>query len=79
MNCKDVESSFEGISVTEEPTIETDMQTDYGVSNKLRSITALTDKEIWTCGENKMLKLYNLQRGIIENYPNQPKEHTIRY
>lgn len=73
LNFQDAESFFEGISVAEEPTIVTDMHTDYGVSNKLRSITALTDDEIWTCGENKMLKLYNLRGELLKTIQTSSK------
>lgn len=61
-----------GISVSEDPKI-TYIHTNYGISNKLRSVTALTDTKIWTCGEDKTMKIYNLQGELIKSIRTKSK------
>lgn len=73
LNFPDAESSFDGISVSEEPKVVTYIHTNYGIANKLRSVTAATDNEIWTCGEDKTMKLYNLQGELIKSIQTKSK------
>lgn len=44
------------------------IQTDYGVSNKLRSVSVLNDEHIWTCGRDNCLRLYNLQGKEVSSF-----------
>ncbi|XP_052678008.1 uncharacterized protein LOC128159017 [Crassostrea angulata] len=74
LNFPDAESSLDGISVSEEPKVVTYIHTNYGDANKLRSVTALTDTEIWTCGEDKTMKLYNLQGELIKSIQTKSKK-----
>ncbi|XP_078340740.1 E3 ubiquitin-protein ligase TRIM36-like [Crassostrea virginica] len=48
----------------DEPRILTDIQTEYG---KLRSVSCLSDNELWTCGTDKILRLYNLQGELMRS------------
>lgn len=73
LNFPDAESSLDGISVSEEPNVVTYIHTNYGIANKLRSVTALTETEIWTCGEDKTMKLYNLQGELIKSIQTKSK------
>ncbi|XP_061177589.1 uncharacterized protein LOC133186351 [Saccostrea echinata] len=47
-------------------------------SDGLKSVTCLSDEEIWTCGDDKIMKLYNLQskllRSIETNAGNIPRD-----
>lgn len=64
---EDAESSETHMPLIAEPRGITEIHTNYGVSNKLRSVAALNDNELWTCGDSKMMKLYNLQGELIKS------------
>ncbi|XP_078331651.1 uncharacterized protein LOC111101564 [Crassostrea virginica] len=50
----------------DEPRILTDIQTEYiGILNGLRSVSCLNDIELWTCGNDNILRLYNLQGELL--------------
>nr|XP_022322182.1 uncharacterized protein LOC111123846 [Crassostrea virginica] len=47
------------------PRILTDIQTRYG---ELRSVSCLSDNELWTCGDyDKTMRLYNLQGELLKS------------
>nr|XP_022296732.1 E3 ubiquitin-protein ligase TRIM36-like [Crassostrea virginica] len=50
----------------DEPRILTDIQTIY---RELRSVSCLSDSELWTCGYNNILRLYNLQGELLRSVP----------
>lgn len=60
LNFLDVEFFFDGIFVFEELKVVIYMYINYGDVNKLWSVMVLIDIEIWICGEDKMMKFYNL-------------------
>lgn len=54
-----------------------EINTDYALYKELRSVSCMSDEEIWTCGNNNQMKLYNLQGELIKsiqtksgNFPN---------
>ncbi|XP_052708164.1 E3 ubiquitin-protein ligase TRIM71-like [Crassostrea angulata] len=49
------------------PRIITDINTEYGESNRLCSVSCLSDDEVWTCGEDNMMRLYNLHRKLVKS------------
>ncbi|XP_078331627.1 uncharacterized protein LOC111135056 [Crassostrea virginica] len=52
----------------DEPRILTDIQTEYREwSNGLRSVSCLNDIELWTCGNDNILRLYNLQGELLRS------------
>ncbi|XP_065925997.1 B-box type zinc finger protein ncl-1-like [Magallana gigas] len=59
------------------PQIITQIYTEYGgFVNKLRSVSCVGDEELWTCGTDNMMRLYNLQGELVKsvqtksgNYP----------
>ncbi|XP_022327016.2 uncharacterized protein LOC111126569 [Crassostrea virginica] len=53
----------------DEPQIITDIQTEYrGWPNGLRSVSCLSDSELWTCGGyDNILRLYNLQGELLRS------------
>ena len=61
-----------------EPRILTNIQTEY---KELRRVSCLSDSELWTCGRDKILRLYNLQGQLLESvqtksgYP--PQDITV--
>lgn len=46
--------------------------TDYRDSNILRSVSCLNDQEIWTRGDDNMMRLYNLQGELLKSIQTQP-------
>ncbi|XP_078331572.1 uncharacterized protein LOC144625232 [Crassostrea virginica] len=48
----------------DEPHILTDIQTEY---EYLYSVSCLSDSELWTCGDDNILRLYNLQRELLRS------------
>ncbi|XP_052676824.1 tripartite motif-containing protein 2-like [Crassostrea angulata] len=59
------ESSFLGRLLSDEPRITRYIKTEFG-ENKLRSVSCLSD-EIWTCGEDKMIRIYNLRGEPVKS------------
>ncbi|XP_052708168.1 uncharacterized protein LOC128183261 [Crassostrea angulata] len=49
------------------PRIITDIHTEYGQSNKLLSVSCLSDDELWTSGMDNMMKLYNLHSKLVKS------------
>ncbi|XP_078331529.1 uncharacterized protein LOC144625200 [Crassostrea virginica] len=48
----------------DEPRILTDIQTEY---RDLRSVSCQSDSELWTCGNDNILRLYNLQGELLRS------------
>ncbi|XP_078331439.1 uncharacterized protein LOC144625178 [Crassostrea virginica] len=51
----------------DEPRILTDIQTEYTIHNGIRSVSCLSDSELWTCGLDNILRLYNLQGELLRS------------
>ncbi|XP_052708178.1 E3 ubiquitin-protein ligase TRIM71-like [Crassostrea angulata] len=49
------------------PRIITEINTDYGESNALLNISCLSDDEVWTCGVDNMMRLYNLHSKLVKS------------
>ncbi|XP_052710688.1 uncharacterized protein LOC128185056 [Crassostrea angulata] len=51
------------------PRIITEINTNfkYGESNALRSVSCLSDDEVWTCGRDNMMRLYNLHGKLVKS------------
>eukprot|EP00105_Crassostrea_gigas_P045358 XP_019929506.1 PREDICTED: uncharacterized protein LOC109620808 isoform X3 [Crassostrea gigas] len=49
------------------PRIITDINTEYGESNKLCIVSCLSDDELWTRGQDNMLRLYNLHGKLVKS------------
>lgn len=68
-----VESSPSNKDLLHEPRVITQIKTEYAYTCNL---SCLTDEDIWVRGNSNILRLYNLQRGImksIQTYYRQPK------
>nr|XP_022301183.1 uncharacterized protein LOC111109395 [Crassostrea virginica] len=55
-------------ALLDEPKFTQVMKTQYTEINKLRSVSSLKDDEMWTCGQDKVMRLYNLQGQVIRSY-----------
>nr|XP_022333206.1 uncharacterized protein LOC111130424 [Crassostrea virginica] len=58
----------------DEPRILTDIQTEY---RGLFSVSCLSDSELWTCGNDNILRLYNLQGELLRSVKTK-SGHTPR-
>lgn len=65
LNSTDVKSSPLDMPLIVKPRVVEKINTKYGVSKEIRSVSAVDDDEIWTSGDNKMLKLYNLKSELV--------------
>ncbi|XP_022309164.2 uncharacterized protein LOC111114911 [Crassostrea virginica] len=55
-------------TLSDKPHILTDIQTEFGgFGNQLYNVSCLSDEEIWTCGGNKIMKLYNLKGELLKS------------
>nr|XP_011433205.2 uncharacterized protein LOC105332344 isoform X1 [Crassostrea gigas] len=61
------DSSFPDRSFIDVPRIITDITTEYGETNNLRSVSCLGDGEVWTCGDDNMLRLYNVHGKLVKS------------
>ncbi|XP_078340203.1 uncharacterized protein LOC111107938 [Crassostrea virginica] len=63
----------------DEPRILTDIQTEY--KKRLLSVSCLSDSELWTCGVDNILRLYNLQgellRSVQTKSGNEPSDIAV--
>nr|XP_034334961.1 uncharacterized protein LOC117692069 [Crassostrea gigas] len=49
------------------PRIITEIYTEYGQSNVLLSVSCLSDDELWTCGMDNMMRLYNIHSKLVKS------------
>ncbi|XP_065939120.1 E3 ubiquitin-protein ligase TRIM71-like [Magallana gigas] len=47
--------------------IITQINTEYEELNPLRSVSCLSDEEMWTCGEDNIMRLYNLRGELVKS------------
>ncbi|XP_052710232.1 E3 ubiquitin-protein ligase TRIM71-like [Crassostrea angulata] len=67
MDSPGAESSPPGRPLINVPRIITDINTNYGESNRLRGVSCLSDDEVWTCGEDNMMRLYNIHSKLVKS------------
>nr|XP_022309603.1 uncharacterized protein LOC111115234 [Crassostrea virginica] len=58
-------SSSSARPLSDTPRILTDIQTEFG--GGLYNVSCLSDEEIWTSGNNKIMKLYNLKGELLKS------------
>uniref|UniRef100_K1QID3 Tripartite motif-containing protein 2 n=1 Tax=Magallana gigas TaxID=29159 RepID=K1QID3_MAGGI len=67
MDSPGAESSPVERSLIDVPQIITHINTEYGKSDALRSVSCLSDGEVWTCGQDNMMRLYNLHGKLLKS------------
>lgn len=67
MNCLGTLSSLPDRQFVDEPQIITDLETDFCEENRLRMVCCLTDEKIWTCGNDNIIRLYNLKGELLRD------------
>lgn len=55
------------IQFLDKPQIIADIVTEYGIPNSLRKVLCLNDKEIWTCGNDNIMQLYNIYGKVVKS------------
>ncbi|XP_034308122.2 E3 ubiquitin-protein ligase TRIM71-like [Magallana gigas] len=61
----DESTSFDKILI-DAPKVITDINTEYS-DRTLRSVSCRSDEEIWTCGEDKIMRLYSLKGDLLKS------------
>eukprot|EP00105_Crassostrea_gigas_P035460 XP_019919608.1 PREDICTED: tripartite motif-containing protein 72-like [Crassostrea gigas] len=69
MESPGAESSPPDKPLIDVPQIITEITTEYGESNynRLRNVSCLSDDEVWTAGDDNMMKLYNLHSKLVKS------------
>nr|XP_011413043.2 uncharacterized protein LOC105317927 [Crassostrea gigas] len=67
MDSPGAESPPQDRSLIAIPQIITEINTEYGESNKLYSVSCLSDDKVWTNGQDNMMKLYNLHGKLVKS------------
>nr|XP_034314966.1 tripartite motif-containing protein 3-like [Crassostrea gigas] len=67
MDSPGAESSPPDRPLIDVPQIITEINTEYGDSNKLGSVSCLRDEELWTCGGDNKMRLYNLKGKLVKS------------
>nr|XP_022309600.1 tripartite motif-containing protein 2-like [Crassostrea virginica] len=68
--------------LSDSPRILNDIQTEFGgLNNRLYNVSCLSDEEIWTIGDNKIMKLYNLKGELLKSVQtksgNRPQDIAV--
>nr|XP_034333684.1 uncharacterized protein LOC105323131 isoform X1 [Crassostrea gigas] len=67
MDSPGAESSPPDRPLIDVPRIITEVNTEYGLSNILRSVSCLSDDVVWTCGNDNIMRLYNLHGKLVKS------------
>nr|XP_034332928.1 E3 ubiquitin-protein ligase TRIM71-like isoform X1 [Crassostrea gigas] len=67
MDSPGAESSPLDRSLIDVPWIITEINTEYGKSNKLGSVSCLSDDEVWLSGHDNKMRLYNLHGKLVKS------------
>ena len=75
------ESSTQVRLLLDEPRLLTKINTEYGKVNELHSASCLSDFELWTCGRDIIMRLYNIQGELLKTVQtrsgNWPQDMTV--
>ncbi|XP_019929500.3 tripartite motif-containing protein 3 [Magallana gigas] len=67
MDSPGAESSPPDRPLIDVPRIITDINTEHGKSNQLLSVSCLSDDEVWTSGDDNMMRLYNIHSKLVKS------------
>nr|XP_034327317.1 uncharacterized protein LOC105348282 [Crassostrea gigas] len=78
MSPQGAESSPPDRSLMDVPQIITTLDTEFGYLN---GVTCVNDNDVWTCGNENTMKLYNLQEELLKSIQtesgNEPRDITV--
>eukprot|EP00105_Crassostrea_gigas_P018047 XP_011436044.1 PREDICTED: uncharacterized protein LOC105334344 [Crassostrea gigas] len=64
-----------------EPKVISVTETEFGESKKLHSVACLSQEEVWACGQDNMIRLYNLKGELVKaihtKSGNNPENITV--
>uniref|UniRef100_K1R2I8 Tripartite motif-containing protein 2 n=1 Tax=Magallana gigas TaxID=29159 RepID=K1R2I8_MAGGI len=64
-----------------EPKVISVIETEFGESKKLHSVACLSQEEVWACGQDNMIRLYNLKGELVKaihtKSRNNPENVTV--
>ena len=60
-------SSLKMKNLTDEPVVIANLNLVDEEHTELRSVSCLIDNEFWTCGEDEIIRLYNLQGELLKS------------
>lgn len=61
----------------DEPLIISDIKTEFGVHNGLRSVSCLSDQDLWMCGEDNLMRLYSLEGNLVKAIQTKSKNVPV--
>nr|XP_034310782.1 uncharacterized protein LOC109621220 [Crassostrea gigas] len=67
MDSPDAESSPPDRPLINVPRVITEINTEFGHNNPLRHVSCQCNGNIWTCGGDKMMRLYNLRGELVKS------------
>ncbi|XP_052693320.1 E3 ubiquitin-protein ligase TRIM71-like [Crassostrea angulata] len=67
MDVPDAKSSLQDRPLISKPRVLTDINTEFGISNNLRSVSCLGDEQMWMCGNDIIMRLYNLHGELLKS------------
>nr|XP_034314995.1 tripartite motif-containing protein 3-like [Crassostrea gigas] len=67
MDSPGAESSPPDRPLIDVPRIITEINTEYGDSNRLLGVSCLRDEELWTLGQDNKMRLYNLKGKLVKS------------
>ncbi|XP_065929918.1 E3 ubiquitin-protein ligase TRIM71-like [Magallana gigas] len=81
MDSPDAESSPPDRPLINVPRVITEINTEFGHNNPLRHVSCHSNGDIWTCGGDKMMRLYNLQGELVKSVQtksrNRPEDIAV--
>eukprot|EP00105_Crassostrea_gigas_P007302 XP_011421500.1 PREDICTED: uncharacterized protein LOC105324145 [Crassostrea gigas] len=65
----------------DEPQILTEIKTKYGFFNQMRCVSCMGDDDLWVCGGDKIIRLYNIRGELIKTITtksgNKPEDIAV--
>lgn len=55
------------IHFLDKPQIIADIDTEYGIPNGFHKVSCLNDNEMWTCGNDSIMQLYNKYGKVVKS------------
>ncbi|XP_065927958.1 E3 ubiquitin-protein ligase TRIM71-like [Magallana gigas] len=77
MDSPGAESSPPDRPLIDVPRVITEINTEYGQSNGLRSVSCLSDDEVWTSGWDNMMRLYNLHGKLVKSIQTKSGDRPV--
>ncbi|XP_052683031.1 E3 ubiquitin-protein ligase TRIM71-like [Crassostrea angulata] len=81
MDSPNAESSPPDRPLINVPRVITEINTEFGSNNLLRRVSCQSDEDVWTCGNDYMMRLYNLQGELVKSVQtksgNKPEDIAV--